>query len=153
MDKSKDNNEITIKKSGRTIDIKLLNTVMDLDTIYKSLVLLYKLIYIYDIYANNLMPLFIIVFVDGWLIGCTWMKRSWYIVSHKLIIRLYKNIMRSLYPPKMYILNIARLFFLLPYVNNCLYERYRQMNQLFQYFSAVIILRYYNEVIEMKKKQ
>ncbi|XP_058794927.1 Fanconi anemia group I protein homolog [Phymastichus coffea] len=40
-DKDKDTNDITLKKSGRPTTLKLPNTVMDFDTLSKSIVLLY----------------------------------------------------------------------------------------------------------------
>ena len=41
-DKDKDGNDVTIKKAGRPTAIKLPNTVMDFDTVSKSIILLLK---------------------------------------------------------------------------------------------------------------
>lgn len=41
-DKGKDGNDTTIKKGGRSPAIKMPNTILDLDTISKSMILLYK---------------------------------------------------------------------------------------------------------------
>lgn len=43
-DKDKDGNDTTIKKPGRPAAIKMPQTVMDFDTVAKSMILLYKLV-------------------------------------------------------------------------------------------------------------